>query len=135
VSWTFARFALVGLANTCAYFIVYLPIVRVAPYLLAHAIGLVCSMSLGFLLHSHFTFRTKRTWLKAALFPLATVTNVAAHTAGLVLAVEALGLNSALGSVLAVTAALPITFVATRMVLVGRRGSVDATARGIDCSR
>ena len=126
---------MVGLANTCAYFVVFLPLIRVAPYLLAHAIGLVCSMSLGFLLHSHFTFRTKRTWVKAALFPLATVANVSAHTAGLVLGVEVLGLSGALGSVIAAAAALPITFVATRMVLVGRRGSADAAVPGPDHRR
>jgi putative flippase GtrA len=130
VRWTFVRFTVVGLGNTCAYFAVFLPLAHVMPYFLAHVIGLLCSTTVGFLLHSHVTFRTTPTWRKAALFPLATATNLSAHTLGLVIGVEALGLSGALASVIAAAAALPITFVATRLVLVGRRPSSRSILTG-----
>jgi putative flippase GtrA len=116
---TFVRFVLVGMANTLAYFLIFLPLVRIVPYLLAHGIGLLSSMTSAFFLHSHVTFRTKPTWRKAALFPLTTATNMTAHTLGLIFGVEYLGLGGAIASVLAAALALPVTFVITRVVLVG----------------
>jgi putative flippase GtrA len=126
---TFARFGFVGLVNTVAYFSVFLALAGWTPYLVAHSAGLVTSTVVAFTLHSLFTFRVSPTWRKAALFPLATGTTVAAHTLGLVVLVEAVRMPKAAASLSAAVAAVPITFVVSRRLLVGRSSRCPATTR------
>ncbi len=115
-----ARFALVGVVNTLTYYGAYLLLVLVLPYLVAHVLAFALSMTGSFLLNCLFTYRTRPTWRKFALFPLTVAANFTITTLGVAVLVELLAVDQRLAPLLAAVIAIPLTFLATRAVLVGR---------------
>lgn len=115
-----ARFALVGVVNTATYYGSYLLLVLALPYLLAHVLAFALSMTGSFLLNCRFTYRTRPTWRKFALFPLTVAASFTITTVGVAVLVEGLSTNERVAPLLAAVGAIPLTFLATRAVLVGR---------------
>lgn len=115
-----ARFAVVGVANTLTYYASYLLLVLALPYLAAHVLAFAISMTGSFLLNCRFTYRTRPTWRKFALFPLTVAANFTITTVGVFVLVEPLSVDERIAPLLAAVLAIPLTFVATRAVLVGR---------------
>ncbi len=64
------RFGVVGVVNTGVYYALYLVFNTVMPYLAAHLLAIAISMVGSFFLNCYWTFRTRPTWRKFALFPL-----------------------------------------------------------------
>jgi putative flippase GtrA len=120
------RFAAIGVVNTGTYYGLYLTFKLVLPYLVAHILAFLLSMTGSFFLNCHFTFRTNPTWRKFLLFPLSNVTNFVVTSAGLYLLVQFAGLDQRIAPLAAASIAIPVTFVVARIVLVGR----PATAEG-----
>lgn len=116
------RFGVVGLVNTGVYFLLYVLILRVAPYLVAHLAAALVSMVGSYFLNCFFTFRTHPTLGTFLLFPLSNVTNFAVTSIGLYLLVGVLHLNKIVSPLLAASVAVPITFLVARAILVGRSG-------------
>src|SRR4051812_50182257 len=83
-----AKFAVVGVVNTGVYYGLYLAFRLVVPYLLAHLLALVIAMVGSFFLNCLWTFRTRPTWRKFALWPLTNPTNYAVTTVGVAVLVE-----------------------------------------------
>lgn len=114
------RFAVVGVANTVTYYVTYLVLVRVLPYLAAHVIAFAVAMVGSFLLNCRFTYRTRPTWRKLLLYPLTVAANFVITTVGVGLLVELVGMDERVAPLVAAVAAIPLTFLATRSVLLGR---------------
>ncbi|MEU3227273.1 GtrA family protein [Streptomyces sp. NPDC006976] len=113
-----ARFALVGAVNTGTYYGCYLLLLRVLPYLAAHALAFALSMTGSFFLTSYVTYRTRPTWRKFLLFPLTNAANFAVTTGGVYLLVDLAGFSSRYAPLLAAAAAIPVTFVVSRTIML-----------------
>ncbi|MGY2004924.1 GtrA family protein [Blastococcus sp. SYSU DS1024] len=114
------RFFVVGVVNTGVYYGTYLLLSLVVHYLVAHLGGILVAMVGSFLLNCYWTFRTRPTWRKLALFPLTNATNYVMTTAGVVVLVEWLGVDERLAPLVAAVAAIPVTFLLSRRLLAGR---------------
>ncbi|MFE0425445.1 GtrA family protein [Streptomyces sp. NPDC058953] len=119
------RFALVGVVNTATYYALYLLFLTRLPYVAAHVLAFVLSMIGSFFLTSYFTYRTRPTWRKFLLFPLTNAANFVITTAGVYLLVDVLGLDDRYAPLIAAGAAIPVTFVVSRTIMLrpepGRR--------------
>ncbi|MET7308309.1 GtrA family protein [Streptomyces sp. NPDC005134] len=113
-----ARFALVGVVNTGTYYGCYLALLTALPYLAAHVIAFALSMTGSFLLNSYFTYRTRPTWRKFLLFPLTNAANFVITTGGVWLLVDRVGFSSRYAPLVAALAAIPITFVVSRAIML-----------------
>jgi putative flippase GtrA len=115
-----ARFALVGAVNTGTYYAFYLAMLHGAglPYVVAHVIAFILSMIGSFFLNSWFTYRTRPTLRKFLLFPLTNVANFVITTGGVYLLVDRLGMNDSYAPLVAAVAAIPITFVVSRTIML-----------------
>ena len=114
------RFGLVGVVNTLFYYASYLLLVLVLPYLVAHVLAFAVAMTASFFLNCRFTYRTRPTWRKFLLFPLTVAANFLITTVGVAVLVELLDVDERVAPLVAAVAAIPLTFLATRAVLVGR---------------
>ncbi|MBP2475395.1 putative flippase GtrA [Crossiella equi] len=119
-SWRVLRFALVGAVNTGVYYGLYLALHLVLPYLAAHVLAFCLAMVGSYFLNCHFTFRTKPTWRKFLLFPLSNAANFAITSLGLYLLVDLGGLDSTYAPLPVAVLAIPVTFVVSQFVLVGK---------------
>ncbi|MFF8385154.1 GtrA family protein [Streptomyces kanasensis] len=119
VSGQIVRFALVGVVNTATYYGFYLLFLTLGlPYVGAHVAAFLLSMTGSFFLNSHFTYRTRPTWRKFLLFPLTNAANFVITTAGVYLLVDVAGLSSRYAPLLAAAAAIPVTFVLSRTIML-----------------
>ncbi|MEV6050054.1 GtrA family protein [Streptomyces sp. NPDC052107] len=114
-------FAAVGVINTATYYCLYLLFLNWLPYLFAHVIAFVISMVGSFFLNARFTYRTRPTWRKFLLFPLTNVTNFLVTTSGVYVVVDVLHAGSRFAPLLASAAAIPVTFVVSRWVMLPRQ--------------
>lgn len=114
------RFALVGVVNTLTYYGSYLALRQLMPYLVAHLLAFTVSTLGSFLLSCYVTYRTRPTWRKLLLFPLTVAANFVITTSGVALLVEVAGVGERPAPLLAALAAIPVTFLASRRVLLGR---------------
>lgn len=112
------RFALVGVVNTGTYYACYLVLLTRLPYVAAHVVAFVLSMTGSFFLNSRFTYRTRPTWRKFLLFPLTNAANFTITTSGVYLLVDVLHLSSRYAPLIAAAAAIPITFVVSRTIML-----------------
>ena len=115
-----AKFAVVGVVNTGVYYGSYLLLRPVVHYLAAHLLAIVIAMVGSFLLNCWWTFRTRPTWRKFALWPLTNATNYVMTTVGVVVLVEWLDVDQRVAPLVAAVAAIPVTFLLSRRVLFGR---------------
>jgi putative flippase GtrA len=117
------RFGVVGTVNTGLYFGLYAALRPVCSYLVAHALAFLTAMVVSFFLHCSITFRTRPTLRKFLLFPLSNVTGFAVQTAGLSVFVNLAGMNPAYAPLPAMAAAVPVTFLVARLVLLESRAT------------
>jgi putative flippase GtrA len=116
------RYALVGVANAATYYLVYLLVLREAGYLTAHAVGLGAAMVVSFFLNCRFTFRVRPSWRRFVLYPASQAVNIVATTVGVV-ALVGLGVDERLAPLVAAVLAVPVSFLAARMVLAHHRAT------------
>lgn len=124
-----ARFALVGVLNTGTYYGGYLVLLNWLPYIAAHVLAFVLSMTGSFFLNSRFTYRTRPTWRKFLLFPLTNAANFVITTGGIYLLVDLAGFSSRYAPLVAAAAAIPITFVVSRTIMLRPESGVPAAER------
>lgn len=125
-----ARFAVVGVINTAVYYGSYLLLHEVLPYLAAHLLAIAVAMVVSFFLNTYWTFRTRPTWRKFALWPLTNATNYVLTTVGVVVLVEWVRLDERVAPLVAAAAAIPVTFLLSRRVLTGSSGRPSAAGPG-----
>ena len=126
-----ARFALVGVVNTGVYDGTYLLLRLVVHYLAAHLLAIVVAMVVSFLLNCFWTFRTRPTWRKFALWPLTNATNYVMTTVGVVVLVEWLDVDQRVAPLVAAVAAIPVTFLLSRRVLLGKAEPERSAPAGV----
>ncbi|WP_274559374.1 GtrA family protein [Streptomyces spiramyceticus] len=113
------RFALVGVVNTGTYYACYLLLLPWLPYVAAHVVAFAVSMTGSFFLNCRFTYNTRPTWRKFLLFPLTNAANFVITTSGVYLLVDVLHFTSTYAPLIAASAAIPITFVVSRTIMLG----------------
>ncbi|MGW7548228.1 GtrA family protein [Streptomyces sp. NPDC054770] len=118
ISGQIITFALVGVVNTATYYGLYLLFLMYLPYLAAHIIAFMLSMIGSFFLNARFTYRTRPTWRKFLLFPLTNATNFVITTVGVYVIVDMLHVGSEFAPLMASAAAIPVTFVVSRWVML-----------------
>ncbi|MFC9929322.1 GtrA family protein [Streptomyces sp. NPDC127190] len=111
-------FAAVGVVNTAAYYLLYLLFLTWLPYLAAHVLAFAISMVGSFFLNARFTYRVRPTWRKFLLFPLTNLANFLITTAGVYVIVDVLHAGSRFAPLVASAAAIPITFLVSRWVML-----------------
>lgn len=114
------RFTVVGFLNTGVYYGCYLLLHQVMPYLAAHILATGIAMVGSFFLNTYWTFRTKPTWKKFAVFPLVNLTNYVVQTVGLAVLVEFFAMDERIAPLVAAVAAIPVTFLLSRKILLER---------------
>lgn len=115
------RFALVGVANTIVYYLLYRLFLLGMPYVGAHLLAWSLSVVFSFFANSRFTFGVRPTWKRFLAYPLTTVVNLGFTTGGAVLLVEALEVDERYATLIMGIAAVPVTFLLTRFVLTAGR--------------
>ncbi|MFE6778640.1 GtrA family protein [Streptomyces sp. NPDC057702] len=115
----FLRFGLVGVVNTGTYYLSYLALLHWLPYLAAHVVAFALSTVGSYFLNVYVTYRTRPAWRTFLLFPLTTVANFVITTGGVYVLVDLAGLNSKAAPLIAAAAAVPITFVVSRTIMLG----------------
>jgi putative flippase GtrA len=118
ISGQIITFAVVGVINTATYYGLYLLFLMYLPYLAAHIIAFTLSMIGSFFLNAKFTYRTRPTWRKFLLFPLTNATNFVITTVGVYVIVDVLHAGSRFAPLMASAAAIPVTFVVSRWVML-----------------
>ncbi|MEU3609007.1 GtrA family protein [Streptomyces sp. NPDC035033] len=114
------RFGVVGGINTGTFFGCYLLLHPWMPYFAAYTLAFLLSMVGSFFLNTYFTYRTRPTWKKFALFPLTNVTNYAVQSAGLYALVTWAGMDDRIAPLVAAVVAIPFTYLISRRILVSR---------------
>ncbi|MFD3942402.1 GtrA family protein [Streptomyces sp. NPDC058579] len=112
------RFGLVGGINTGTFYGCYLLLHPWMPYFAAYSIAFVLSMIGSFFLNTYFTYRTRPTWKKFALFPLTNVTNYLVQSVGLYALVTWAGMDDRIAPLVAAVVAIPFTYLLSRKILV-----------------
>jgi len=120
--WALVRYALVGVANAATYYVVYLLVLAHVGYLVAHVIGLGAAMVVSFFLNCRVTFRVRPSWRRFLLYPASQAVNVVATTVGVVALVH-LGVDERLAPLAAAVLAVPVSFLAARLVLAHHRAT------------
>lgn len=115
-----SRFAVVGVINTGVYYGLYLLLRMAVPYLAAHLIATGIAMVGSFLMNTYWTFETKPTWRKFAIFPLTNLTNYVVSTLGVILLVELVRMDERIAPLAAAVVAIPVTFFLSRKILLQR---------------
>ncbi|HMM93714.1 GtrA family protein [Phycicoccus sp.] len=116
----FLRFAVVGVANTAIYYVVYLPLRLLVGYVAAHVVAWFVSTAASFVLNCRFTYKVPTTVRRAVLYPFSNVPNLLATTVGVVALVELAGMSAKLAPLVAGILAIPLTFLVQRTLMVGR---------------
>lgn len=114
------RFTIVGFINTGVYYVLYLLFQHFMPYIAAHLLATGLAMVGSFFMNTYWTFQTKPTWKKFAIFPLTNLTNYVVQTVGLALLVEFAHMDQRIAPLVAAVVAIPITFGLSRKILLER---------------
>ncbi|WP_329445312.1 GtrA family protein [Streptomyces sp. NBC_01426] len=112
------RFGLVGGVNTATFFGIYLLLHPWMPYFAAYTLAFLLSMVGSFFMNTYFTYRTRPTWKKFALFPLTNITNYVIQSVGLFVLVQWAGMDDRIAPLVAAVVAIPFTFLLSRKILV-----------------
>lgn len=113
------RYAGVGLTNTLSYYAIFRVLHLFAPYLIAHVIAFAACIVISFFLNCAFTFHVSPTWRRFIRFPLSTLTTFIVMTVGVSVLVEGVGADPNVASLVSALAAVPLSYVISRLLLVG----------------
>ncbi|WP_251065990.1 GtrA family protein [Streptomyces sp. ISL-36] len=125
------RFGLVGGVNTATFYGCYLLLHPWMPYFAAYSLAFLLSMVGSFLLNTYFTYRTRPTWKKFALFPLTNVTNYLVQSAGLYALVTWAGTDDRIAPLVAAVVAIPFTYLLSRRILTSGGAKASSTERNV----
>jgi putative flippase GtrA len=113
-------FVVVGFLNTCIYYLSYLLLHGVGvEYLAAHLVATGFAMVCSYFLNCLLTFRVPPSWRTFALFPLSNATNVLVTTIGLRVVVAHTQIDERIAPLLVAVTAIPITYLVTRVLMLG----------------
>ncbi len=113
----FARFLVMGGANTLVAYAVYLVLLNWMRYEIAYTIGYAIGIAMAYVLSSTFVFRQPFRRRSAMRFPFVYVAQFLVSFALLRVAVEWIGLPAWLALGFAVITTIPVTFALSRWIL------------------
>lgn len=102
-----------------SYYIVFRVLHQFMPYLMAHALAFAVCIVISFFLNCALTFHVSPTWRRFIRFPLSTLTTFIVMTVGVSVLVEGVGADPNVASLVSALAAVPLSYVISRMLLVG----------------
>lgn len=117
----FLRFVLVAIFRTGLGILVYSGLVYFMPYVVAIALSYVVGIASSYTLNSIIVFRQSMTVGKAGRFPLVYVFQYLVVTLITILGVEVFTLGERVAYVMGIIIVAPITFIASRYIIVGKR--------------
>ena len=110
----FARFLLVGGANTAASYAIYLVLLFVVDYRVAYTGAFVAGLAFGYLLHARFVFDARPAMRSAAAYLATYAAMYLASLLVLYAAVARLGIPKPLGMLASLAVTVPMSFVLLR---------------------
>lgn len=122
------RFGAFGVVNTLSYYVSFLVLLRLMPYLAAHVLAYVASMTGSFFLNCRYTFHVRPTWGRYVRFPLAGASTFVVMTVGVTVLVQGSGTNPEVASLGSALIAVPISYFLSRLLLVDIGGDRDGDA-------
>lgn len=114
----FARFLLAGAANTLLTYLLYLLLLEFFAYLLAYSITYCIGIALSYFLNVYFVFKQRISFASFVKFPIVYVIQYCMGAAVLWLLVEKGGVSPVMAMIGVIAATIPVTFLASRFVLV-----------------
>jgi len=114
------RFLIAGAANTAATYIIYLLALQIVPYRIAYTIAYALGIVLAYALNTRFVFRTPWRWKTLLAYPMVYLLQYGLGVACLSLLVERQWVSPELAPLLVVAITLPVTFVASRLLIKGK---------------
>ena len=117
----FTRFLIGGAANTAIGYALYLAAAQFMDYRWAYTTSYVLGIGVSYLVNSLFVFRQPLSWRRLVAFPAVYLLQYVAGLALLWLFVSRLGVPARYGPLLVVPLTIPLTFVASRLVLTYRK--------------
>jgi len=117
IAGEFARFLIVGGANTLAAYAVYLLLLPWMRYEFAYAIGYVVGITVAYALSATFVFRQPMRKRSAARFPLVYAVQFLISLGLLRLAIEIFAIPQWLALAVSVVLTIPITFALSRWIV------------------
>ena len=89
----FLKFVVVGVINTLNYSLVYLMLLNIMNYLVAHILAFLFSALCSYFLTTYFTFSQKPSWETFIRFPLTFLPNFIMSSLGVFILVEQFGFS------------------------------------------
>ena len=117
---SFFRFLVSGGVNTIVTYAIYLALVETAGYGIAYTTSYVCGIVLAFLINRVFVFKEHQGWRSMILFPFVYLAQYLASLFILWIWIERLQQSEATGPILAIIITVPLTFILSKLVFVGR---------------
>jgi len=114
------RFLIAGAANTAATYVIYLLALQVVPYRVAYTIAYALGIVLAYALNTRFVFRTPWRWKTLLAYPMVYLLQYGLGVACLTVLVERHWVSPELAPLLVVAITLPVTFVASRLLIKGK---------------
>lgn len=122
-SSSFFRFLLSGGLNTLITYGIYLVLLVILPYQLSYTLAYVSGIFISYGLNRAFVFRSHNGLSSVLLFPLVYLVQYCAGILVLWVSVAKLGIDEVIAPVIVIIVTVPLTFVLTRFVFLGRTGS------------
>jgi putative flippase GtrA len=113
------RYAGVGVCNTVCYYVIFRALHHFTPYLIAHVMAFAVCIVISFFLNCAITFHVPPTFRRFIRFPLSTLSTFVVMTIGVGLLVEEVGADPNVASLISALAAVPLSYVISRLLLVG----------------
>ena len=110
----FARFLVVGTANTAASYVVYLLLLLVVDYRVAYTVAFVAGLAGGYLMHARFVFGARPGARSAASYLVTYATMYLVSFLVIYVAVERLAVPKPLGMLAALAFTVPASFILLR---------------------
>jgi len=110
----FARFLVVGTANTAASYVIYLLLLLVVDYRVAYTAAFVAGLAGGYLMHARFVFRARPGARSAASYLVTYAAMYLVSFLVLYVAVDRLSVPKPLGMLAALAFTVPASFILLR---------------------
>ena len=113
----FARFLIVGAANTLSTYLLYLLLLAFFPYLIAYSLAYCVGVVVSYFLNSYFVFRRPFSLATFLAFPVVYLVQYGLGALILWLLVDRAGVAPQLAMAGAIGLTIPVTFLMSRFVL------------------
>jgi len=122
------RFLIIGFCNFIFTYIVYVLVNLIVAYTIAFTVSFASGILFSAFLNSRYSFSTKLTVRRMTIFTFVCLINYFIGLAILQLYVEFFGIHEVIAPMLVIVVMVPISFVGTRLALVGSLTKGDEIA-------